>query len=85
MLTFSGNDKTEFSKTLDIVSRRLVIENLQRCANCALLIDCQARKDQLITCDEFKPLQNKNHLIIASLADFEKLRMVKDQKLLSLF
>ena len=66
---------------LSKVEKKLKLENLTRCINCALFCQCELRKEEMIVCDRFKEINTKKQLIIVSLEEWAELKSRKDMSL----
>ena len=66
---------------LSRVEKKLKLENLTRCLNCALFCQCELRKEEMIVCDKFKEISAKKQLVVVSLEEWAELKARKDMSL----
>ena len=63
------------------IEKKLKLENLIRCINCALFCQCGLQKEEIVVCDKFREINVKKQLIIVSLDEYAELKSRKDMSL----
>ena len=65
------------------VEKKLKIENIERCLNCKLFIECEERKEEVVVCNRFKETPAKDQLVVVRLSLYGKKLEAKNQSLCS--
>ncbi len=68
---------------LDILEKKLKIENIERCLNCKSFLRCKERKEDVVVCEHYKEVPVKQQLVIVKLSEYEKLHDSKNKSLCS--
>lgn len=54
----------------DEVRKKLKIENLERCMNCKLFVNCPLVKDEVVCCTNYREVDEREQVIVIGLEHY---------------
>ena len=58
---------------LSKIEKKLKIENLTRCLNCALFCKCRLQKEEIIVCEKYREIDVERQVVIVPLKEWSHL------------